>query len=64
LLVAELNRALAEYPGAQAGRPLGERGSFTSHDDLEAKVYAFIDYYNRMMAKLVKWTYQDKPLMD
>jgi len=44
-------------------RKLLTRGSFTSVDDLQAKVLAFIDYYNQTMAKPFKWTYQGKPLM-
>jgi hypothetical protein len=44
-------------------RKLLKRGSFTSVDDLKAKVVHFIDYYNRTMAKPFKWTYQGKPLM-
>jgi transposase len=44
-------------------RKLLKRGSFTSVDDLQAKVLAFIEYYNRTMAKPLKWTYQGKPLM-
>jgi transposase len=44
-------------------RKLLRRGNFTSLADLEAKVLAFIDYYNRTMAKPFKWTYQGKPLM-
>ncbi|GAC1405975.1 MAG: hypothetical protein NVSMB65_21270 [Chloroflexota bacterium] len=43
-------------------RKLLRRGSFTSVDDLRAQVLAFIDYYNRTMAKPFKWTYQGKPL--
>lgn len=43
-------------------RKLLKRGNFTSLPDLEAKVLAFIDYYNRTMAKPFKWTYQGKPL--
>jgi len=43
-------------------RKLLRRGSFTSVEDLEAKVLAFIDYFNRTMAKPFKWTYQGKPL--
>lgn len=43
-------------------RKLLRRGSFTSVADLEAKVLAFIDYFNRTMAKPFKWTYQGKPL--
>ena len=43
-------------------RKLLKRGSFTSVADLQAKVLAFIEYYNRTMAKPFKWTYQGKPL--
>jgi hypothetical protein len=43
-------------------RKLLRRGTFTSVDDLKAKVLAFIDYYNRTMAKPFRWTYQGKPL--
>ena len=45
-------------------RKLLRRGSFTSADDLCAKVLAFIAYYNRTMAKPFRWTYQGKPLLD
>ena len=44
-------------------RKLLKRGNFTSVADLETQVRAFIDYYNRTMAKPFKWTYQGKPLM-
>ena len=44
-------------------RKLLRRGSFTSVADLETKVLAFIDYYNRTMAKPFKWTYQGKALI-
>ena len=44
-------------------RKLLKRGSFTSVADLRAKVLAFIEYYNRTMAKPFKWTYQGKSLM-
>ena len=43
-------------------RKLLRRGSFTSVEDLVAKVLAFIDYYNRTMAKPFKWTYKGKAL--
>jgi transposase len=43
-------------------RKLLKRGSFTSVEDLQAKVFAFIEYYNRTMAKPFKWTYQGKAL--
>jgi len=44
-------------------RKLLKRGSFSSLDELKAKVLAFIAYYNSSMAKPYKWTYQGKPLM-
>ena len=44
-------------------RKLLKRGSFISVDDLKAKVLAFIDYFNRTMAKPFKWTCQGKPLL-
>jgi len=44
-------------------RKLLRRGSFISVDDLQHKVLAFIDYYNRTMAKPFKWTYQGKVLV-
>ena len=44
-------------------RKLLRRGNFLSVADLQAKVLAFIDYYNRTMAKPFKWTYQAKPLV-
>lgn len=44
-------------------RTLLKRGSFTSIEELEAKVLAFIQYYNDTMAKPFKWTYQGKALM-
>ena len=43
-------------------RKLLRRGNFRSVDDLRAQVLAFIDYFNRTMAKPFKWTYQGKPL--
>ena len=41
-------------------RKLLQRGSFRSVTDLKQKVWDFIDYYNRTMAKPFKWTYQGK----
>jgi hypothetical protein len=32
------------------------------HAELEAKIEAFIDYFNKTMAKPFKWTYQGRPL--
>ena len=43
-------------------RKLLKRGSFSSIEHLKAKVLAFIEYFNRTMAKPFKWTYQGKAL--
>ncbi|MGI0013415.1 MAG: transposase, partial [Nitrososphaera sp.] len=43
-------------------RKLLRRGNFRSVADLQTKVLAFIDYYNRTMAQPFKWTYQGKLL--
>lgn len=44
-------------------RKVLKRGNFKSVDELKRKVLAFIEYYNRTMAKPFKWTYQGKPLV-
>jgi transposase len=38
------------------------RGSFTSAEDLREKILAFIDYFNRTLAKPFKWTFTGRPL--
>jgi transposase len=43
-------------------RKVLKRGNFSSIADLVAKVLAFVNYYNRTMAKPFKWTYQGKAL--
>lgn len=43
-------------------RKVLKRGNFTSIDDLKRKVLAFIEYYNRTMAKPFKWTYKGRAL--
>lgn len=43
-------------------RKLLRRSSFTSQAELKAKILAFVDYFNRTMAKPFKWTYKGKPL--
>jgi transposase len=43
-------------------RKVLKRGHFTSVADLKAKVLAFIEYYQRTMAKPFKWTYKGKAL--
>ena len=44
-------------------RKLLRRGNFTSQEDLKAQILAFVDYFNRTMAKPFKWTYKGKPLV-
>ena len=38
------------------------RGSFGSKAELRGRVLAFVDYFNRTMAKPYKWTYAGRPL--
>lgn len=44
-------------------RRLLKRGNFTSVEDLRERLLAFINYFNRTMAKPFKWTYTGRPLM-
>lgn len=44
-------------------RRLLKRGSFTSVEELRERILAFIDYFNRTMAKPFKWTYAGRPLV-
>jgi len=44
-------------------RRLLKRASFTSTEELKARILAFIAYFNRTMAKPFKWTYAGRPLM-
>lgn len=43
-------------------RKVIRRGNFLSKADLRQKIEAFIEYFNRTMAKPFRWTYQGKPL--
>jgi DDE superfamily endonuclease len=43
-------------------RKVIRRGNFTSIEDVQAKVLAFIDYFNQTMAKPFAWTFKGKPL--
>jgi hypothetical protein len=43
-------------------RRLLKRASFTSTEDLRERILAFIDYFNRVLAKPFKWTYTGRPL--
>jgi transposase len=43
-------------------RKVIRRGNFASLADLQQRLEAFVDYFNRTMAKPFKWTYQGKPL--
>ena len=38
------------------------RASFTSPEDLEARLRRFIEYFNAVLAKPYKWTYTGRPL--
>jgi transposase len=44
-------------------RKVIRRGNFCSAEDLKEKIEAFIDYFNKTMAKPFKWTYKGKPLV-
>jgi transposase len=43
-------------------RRLLKRAGFTSTEDLRERILAFIDYFNRVLAKPFKWTYTGRPL--
>lgn len=43
-------------------RRLLKRGSFASAEEMEARVLAFISYFNRVLAKPFKWSYTGRPL--
>jgi putative transposase len=43
-------------------RKLLRRSSFKSQAHLKKKILAFVDYFNRTMAKPFKWNYTGKPL--
>lgn len=43
-------------------RRLLKRSSFSSVDDLQARVLAFIDYFNNVLSKPFRWTYTGRPL--
>jgi transposase len=44
-------------------RKLLKRSSFLSVEDLKAKVLAFIEYFNRTMAKPFRWTWKGQALV-
>lgn len=44
-------------------RKVIRRGSFSGVEDLHAQVLAFIQYYNRTMARPFQWTYTGKALV-
>ena len=43
-------------------RRLLKRASFTSTENLRERILAFVDYFNRVLAKPFKWTYTGRPL--
>ena len=42
-------------------RRVMRHGSFTSTNDLKAKLQAFVDYFNKTFARPFNWTYNGKP---
>jgi DDE superfamily endonuclease len=42
-------------------RKLIKRGNFTSKEHLKQQILKFIDYFNTVLAKPFKWTYNGKP---
>jgi DDE superfamily endonuclease len=44
------------------GRRVITRGDFTSVEELREKILAFIDYFNRTLAKPFRWTFTGRPL--
>jgi transposase len=45
-------------------KKLLRRSSFASTEELKEKVLAFIDYFNRTMAKPIQWLYSPRPLKE
>jgi len=43
-------------------RRLLKRASFSSQEELRARLIEFIEYFNEVMAKPFKWTYKGRPL--
>jgi transposase len=43
-------------------RRLLKRGSFRSVEELKTQILAFVEYFNRTMAKPMRWTYTGRPL--
>jgi len=44
-------------------RRLLKRGEFSSKEELKRRILAFIEHYNKDLAKPFRWTYIGKPLM-
>ncbi|MEY4905444.1 MAG: hypothetical protein RLZZ292_3259, partial [Bacteroidota bacterium] len=42
-------------------RKMIKRGNFTSTVQLKEQIIAFIEYFNNVLAKPFKWTYNGKP---
>jgi hypothetical protein len=45
-------------------RKLLRRSSFTSLEDLKQRILQFINYFNRTMAKPIRWLYSPRPLQE
>ena len=39
------------------------RGTFRSTEELQARILAFIEYFNRALVTPFKWTYTGRPLV-
>nr|VFK25610.1 MAG: DDE superfamily endonuclease [Candidatus Kentron sp. LPFa]VFK35603.1 MAG: DDE superfamily endonuclease [Candidatus Kentron sp. LPFa] len=44
-------------------RRLLKHGNFKSTEELEQRILAFIEFFNRALAKPFRWTYIGKPLV-
>ena len=53
---------ITHWSQSELARQAVRRGSFTSRQDLKAKIEAFIAYFNQTLAKPFRWTYTGKPL--
>jgi transposase len=43
-------------------RRLLKRSSFTSLEDLQCRILAFIEYFNAVLGKPLRWMYTGRPL--
>ena len=43
------------------GRKLLNRSSFTSVEELQRAIFAFMEHHNRFLARPYRWTYTGRP---